>query len=128
MTEKSVEFAIFDTYLFKPSRFKMPISPKKSPAFIVVSTLPVSDITSKMPSAIMNISRATSPVGNNLIFTNQIPTWTQVRSKQENFINEMCFPFAFFRLTLLWKKENCQCNRIRMYSLIYLFGILNLRV
>lgn len=49
------------TYLFKPSKFKIPISPKKSPAFIVVSTLPVSLRTSKMPSAMINISRATSP-------------------------------------------------------------------
>lgn len=50
------------THLFSPSRFKMPISPKKSPAFIVVNTLPVSLSTSRMPSAMMNISRATSPL------------------------------------------------------------------
>jgi hypothetical protein len=30
------------TYLFKPSKLRIPISPKKSPAFIVVRTLPVS--------------------------------------------------------------------------------------
>lgn len=40
----------------------MPISPKKSPAFIVVRTRPVSDITSRIPSAMINISLATSPV------------------------------------------------------------------
>lgn len=49
------------TYLFNPSRLRIPISPKKSPASMVVKTLPVSLITSKIPSAIMNISLATSP-------------------------------------------------------------------
>lgn len=52
---------LYITYLFNPSRLRIPISPKKSPAFIVVKTLPVSLITSKIPSAIMNISLATSP-------------------------------------------------------------------
>lgn len=57
MTNKYVIIA----YLFNPSRFKIPISPKKSPAFIVVNTRPVSESTSNMPSAIINISLATSP-------------------------------------------------------------------
>lgn len=49
------------THLFRPSKFNIPISPKKSPAFIVVNTLPVSLSTSSIPSAMINISRATSP-------------------------------------------------------------------
>lgn len=56
------------TYLLRPSRLSIPISPKKSPAFIVVKTRPVSDMTSSIPSAIINISLATSPARTFIIY------------------------------------------------------------
>lgn len=32
----------YNTYLLNPSKLRIPISPKKSPAFIIVRTCPVS--------------------------------------------------------------------------------------
>lgn len=94
----------------------MPISPKKSPAFIVVRTLPVSLNTSKIPSAMINISLATSPLRH--IESPGVKMYAFI-FKTKSWRNSGWHSWKM--VTYLWRERFFECKSLLISNMFWFF-------